>query len=146
MSFDCKLVGHHLLDPPSQMLIHQDLAQEMQLYLCWDSEGIQETEDLIVESLFRAADEGDTESEQSSKKRSKDKKKKKKKSSSSSESDSTASSEALVGFCWITVLTWGFGPPLALDSPCPSIQIPPKTKVCEGAYMSGVKAISDGPG
>lgn len=57
----------------------------MRLFLVWDSEGVSERTDSIVEDLFEAVD-GDTDSEAAPRRR-KDKKRKKKSSSDSSEDD-----------------------------------------------------------
>ena len=68
-------------------------GQEMKLFLVWDSEGISERTDSIVEDLFEAAD-ADTDDE-CCRPRKKDKKKRKKRSSSgSSESDKESSSDS----------------------------------------------------
>jgi len=67
-------------------------GQEMRLYLVWDSEGICERTDSIVEDLFEAVD-GDTDSEAAPRRR-KDKKRKKKSSSDSSEDDEDKDEES----------------------------------------------------
>ena len=64
----------------------------MRLYLVWDSEGICERTDSIVEDLFEAVD-GDTDSEAAPRRR-KDKKRKKKSSSDSSEDDEDKDEES----------------------------------------------------
>ena len=62
----------------------------MKLFLVWDSEGISETEDTVVQSLFEAIDsEGDSDDGKKGKKR----KSKKDKDSSDSSSDDDESSD-----------------------------------------------------
>eukprot|EP00435_Cladocopium_sp_Y103_P034876 s1245_g9.t1 len=69
-------------------------CQAMRLYLVWDSEGVSEKEDTVVESLFKAIDaEGDSE-DGNGKKRKKRKAKKNKKSSGSSSSEDSDDSNS----------------------------------------------------
>ena len=79
--------------------------QEMMLFLVWDSEGISETNDTVVEDLLKAADEDSSDDEgkaQKSKKKAKrssseSKPKKKRKRSSSSSSSGSSESDAKAG-------------------------------------------------
>ena len=72
--------------------------EDMTLFLCWDSEGVEESEDSVVKQLFRAADEGDEDESNCNGKRkgkkSSKKRKKSKKSSSSSSNDTESSKES----------------------------------------------------
>lgn len=74
------------------------------LYLVWDSEGIAETTDTVVEDLFEAAEGGSDSEGSGAKPAKKDKKSTKKskkrdrsKSSSKSSSDGSSSSQSKVG-------------------------------------------------
>lgn len=69
--------------------------QAMRLFLVWDSEGVSEKADVVVEQLFEAIDADDSGSESSGdKKRRKQKTQKKRKRSSSSGSVKTISSSS----------------------------------------------------
>ena len=72
-------------------------CQELRQYLIWDSEGISETEDKMLEEMFEAADKDEDDSEDSmvARKRKREallKKEKKKRKSSGSDSAGSASS------------------------------------------------------
>lgn len=70
--------------------------QEMRLFLVWDSEGVSEKKDVVVEQLFEAIDAADDSDSESSgdKKRRKQKTQKKRKRSSSSGSVNVISSSS----------------------------------------------------
>lgn len=71
--------------------------QELRLYLVWDSETISETTDIVVDSLFEAADCDSDHEGKAQKDRKSDKgktKKSKKRSSSSSSSKSSSESDS----------------------------------------------------
>ena len=71
------------------------LVQELKLYLVWDSEGISERTDSIVEDLFTAADDADAATDdEDGRPRKKGKKKRKRSSTGSSESDKESSSDS----------------------------------------------------
>ena len=67
--------------------------QELQLFLCWDSEGIEEREDTIVEELFNCVDKDISDSER--RPRAKTTKKKKRRHSSVSEDEDSKSSSSV---------------------------------------------------
>ena len=73
-------------------------SQTLKLFLVWDSEGIQESEDRVLEQIFESVDaDSDDESSDDKKnkkrKHGKDGKKDKRKSSSDKSSDSSSSSD-----------------------------------------------------
>ena len=43
------------------IFLHPSLRQGMRLYLVWDSEGISETTDTVVEDIFQCVDDSDSE-------------------------------------------------------------------------------------
>lgn len=79
-------------------------CQELRLYLVWDSEGVSETTDEVIEDIFQAVDKDDDDDScdgEAAKTKKSNKKKAKKQTSSSksgSGSDDDASSESKVGF------------------------------------------------
>ena len=68
--------------------------QAMRLFLVWDSEGVSEQKDVVVEQLFEAIDADDSDSDRSGHKKSRKGKKKRKRSSSSGSVQSISSSSS----------------------------------------------------
>ena len=68
-------------------------VQNLMLYLVWDAEGIQESQDRVLEQIFESVDAEDSDAESDQPKKRKGKKGKKR-SSSGSSSDSRKSSDS----------------------------------------------------
>ncbi|CAL1147889.1 unnamed protein product [Cladocopium goreaui] len=90
---DAKLADKELA--ASQTKWHPDGVgiEALRLFLVWDSEGISEKEDSIIEDLFSAADKDESDSECSRTKRKKSSKSKKSKKSKKPSSESSPSSD-----------------------------------------------------
>ena len=70
-------------------------VQNLMLYLVWDAEGVQESQDRVLEQIFESVDAEDSDAESAEPKKNKRKAKKgKKRSSSGSGSDSGKSDES----------------------------------------------------
>ena len=70
-------------------------GQALRLFLVWDSEGIAEEQDVVLEALFEAAEaDSDEECTKRKKSRNKDKKNKKRRVSSSTSSQRSSSSQS----------------------------------------------------
>ena len=87
----CGFVLMHLSCPIQIVTIAR---QAMRLFLVWDSEGVSEKKDVVVEQLFEAIDADGSDSESSDKKKRRKDKGKKRKRSSSSGSVKTVSSSS----------------------------------------------------
>lgn len=68
--------------------------QELRLYLCWDSEGVEQREDTVVEELFQSREDDDSENEPKRGRKEHKDKKKRRRSSSGAESVSTKSDKS----------------------------------------------------
>ena len=68
--------------------------QDLRLFLCWDSEGVEERDDTVVEELFNCVDKDLSDAERRPRKKDTRKRKKRRHSSSSSESEDNKSSSA----------------------------------------------------
>jgi len=89
-------IKRHTLEiqlPVTCHAILPDCCQALRLFLVWDSEGISEKEDSIIEDLFSAADKDESDSECSRTKRKKSSKSKKSKKSKKPSSESSPSSD-----------------------------------------------------
>jgi len=64
----------------------------LQLFLCWDSEGVEERSDTVIEELFNCVDEDISDGERRSRKKTTKKKKRRHSSSSDDEDSQSASS------------------------------------------------------
>ena len=65
------------------------VPQDLTLYFVWDSESVEQTEDLIMDQIFEAAEGNDESDSNKGKSHKKSKKSKRSSSSSSSSSDSS---------------------------------------------------------
>ena len=77
----------------SQLTSNLTSCQDLTLYLVWDSEGVAETTDEVVEDLFTAMDGADSEDDNVITTKKKKDKKGKKKAKSSSDSEDAGSQE-----------------------------------------------------